>query len=354
MKNKKLLNFIILIFALTYISCEKSNTMTDPVIRVTGIVISHSRLDLEPGGQQQIKATVLPDNATNQNIEWTFSNPDLVTMDLNGVITALVRGEITITVQSEDGGFKAECDIYISNKISEFSFQILQIEEEANIEIIDYIGSSNSVYIPRSINDIPVTIMGINSFHNKSLAGVNIPEGVILIREGAFSNNLFSSLVLPNSLITIEPSAFSNNQLSNLSIGENVSFIGRYAFEWNNLSRVTIPNSVASIGTYSLANNQLTEVVFGDSVTIILWGAFANNQLTNIELPHSLRSILGWGFGNNQITRVSIGDGVQIGPYIISGVGPYIISGDFSEVYDGIGGIFTRETSESEKWERQD
>ena len=343
--NKKMIksfNIVLILLTILCVACNNNTTKPDPVIQVSGIVLSHTQLDLELFEQIQLTATVLPPNATNQNIEWFFSDQNIVTMDLNGVITTLNYGLTIVSAKTDDGGYTAECEIYVPNNISDFAYQII---EEVTIEIVDYVGNSDRVFIPRMIDDLPVTTIGVNSFHNKSLLSAHIPEGIIMISEGAFSSNLFTSLVLPNSLRTIGPSAFSDNLLTEIFLSEGVSFIGRYAFEWNQLSRVVFPNSVTSIGTYSFSNNQLTEVIFGDGLTMILWGSFANNQLSSIDLPHSLRSMLSWVFGNNPMIRISIGNGVQLGNYIVSG--------DFPEVYGGVGGVFTRQSPDTLEWKRE-
>ncbi|MCL2064363.1 MAG: leucine-rich repeat protein [Candidatus Cloacimonetes bacterium] len=340
---KKTIYFLFILIPLFCMSCKNEVTKPDSEIAVTAIVLSYSSLDMEIGSQLHLTATVIPNDATNQSFEWFFSDPNIVTMDLNGLVTALNFGKTIISVKTEDGGFTSECEIYVANNIADFTYLIH--EETNTVEITGYLGSSNSLFIPRIIEDKPVNILGVNSFHNMSLTNVYIPEGISLIEEGAFSSNLFTILILPNSIRRIEASAFSNNMLTELSFGEGVIFIGRYSFEWNQLSCVVFPNSVTSIGTYAFSNNLLTEVEFGNGLARILWGSFMNNNISSVDLPHSLVSILSSVFAGNPMTRISIGDGVEMrNP---------IVTGNFNEIYGGVGGIFTRSSPENEEWERQ-
>lgn len=44
---------------------------------------------MRPMNKYQLKATVHPENATNKNVIWYSSNPDVVTVDSDGWIEAV-------------------------------------------------------------------------------------------------------------------------------------------------------------------------------------------------------------------------------------------------------------------------
>ncbi len=63
----------------------------------------------------ELKVNVIPDNATNQKINWISSNPDIVSVDENGVITALAVGNATITAKSaENESFASSCAVNVT------------------------------------------------------------------------------------------------------------------------------------------------------------------------------------------------------------------------------------------------
>ena len=88
----------------------------DPV-KVTGIEIDQKKpgedILLMTSPSLQLSATITPANATNKKIIWSSSAPEFATVDENGLVTAVSKGDVTITVTTEDGGKKDSIDIAV-------------------------------------------------------------------------------------------------------------------------------------------------------------------------------------------------------------------------------------------------
>ena len=82
-------------------------------VPVTGIKLDKTSLEIPAGKSAVLKATVQPENATEQGVTWTSSNPKLATVDANGKITAKSMGKVTITAVANDGGKKASCSVFV-------------------------------------------------------------------------------------------------------------------------------------------------------------------------------------------------------------------------------------------------
>ena len=71
-------------------------------------------INLKQDSSYQLIATVLPENATNKNVAWESSNISIVTVDENGLITAVAEGEANITVITKDGELTDVCIVTVS------------------------------------------------------------------------------------------------------------------------------------------------------------------------------------------------------------------------------------------------
>ena len=87
---------------------------------VTGIELDAGIINLEAGKKVAIKATVLPDNATNKKLEWTSSDENIATVNAQGCVTGISTGEAVITAKSIDGSeIMASCNVIVFQKTVE-------------------------------------------------------------------------------------------------------------------------------------------------------------------------------------------------------------------------------------------
>jgi len=83
-------------------------------VSVTGVVIEKpAKTVFEAGEEVELTASVLPDDATVQNISWKSSNTAIATVNGNGKVTTVAPGTATITVTTEDGEFEDELEIEV-------------------------------------------------------------------------------------------------------------------------------------------------------------------------------------------------------------------------------------------------
>ena len=83
-------------------------------VPVTGVALDSSSIQLDLAGDSSatLTATVLPENALNKGVSWSTSNDQVVTVE-NGVITAVAKGEATITVTTDSGNKTATCAVSV-------------------------------------------------------------------------------------------------------------------------------------------------------------------------------------------------------------------------------------------------
>ena len=84
---------------------------------VTSVSVSPTSETLTVGKKLQLTATVLPANATSQQLTWTSGNPSVATVDGTGVVKAIATGTSVITATAADGSGKyGQCTITVQAK----------------------------------------------------------------------------------------------------------------------------------------------------------------------------------------------------------------------------------------------
>ncbi|UWX56088.1 Ig-like domain-containing protein [Maribacter litopenaei] len=89
-------------------------TPTGPVA-VTGVELSPTSLQMEPGATLQLLANLSPSNATDKGVSWSSQDGAIATVDGNGNVTAIAPGSTTVTVTTDDGGFTASATVQVQD-----------------------------------------------------------------------------------------------------------------------------------------------------------------------------------------------------------------------------------------------
>ncbi len=84
-------------------------------VAVTGVTVAPTTLALTVGDTATLTATVAPENATTQTVEWSVDKPEIATVE-DGEVTAVAAGTAVITVTTTDGNKKATCTVTVSEE----------------------------------------------------------------------------------------------------------------------------------------------------------------------------------------------------------------------------------------------
>lgn len=114
-----------------------SVTVTVEPVRVSGITINTAAQTIDLGASLRISATVSPSNADNKILSYQSSNPDVATINEEGILTTVGEGTTTITVSSTDGSnVSATVDITVEN----FPLESVVVTNAPDFELV--VGSS--------------------------------------------------------------------------------------------------------------------------------------------------------------------------------------------------------------------
>ena len=137
--------------------------VTQPVKKV---VISAAQKTVAAGQSLQLEATITPDNATVQELTWNSRNTKIATVDENGIVTGVARGEVTIEAKTTDGtNLTATFYMNVTQDVTEITIQ----ETEVNVAAKKSAPQLHVQVLPKNANNRKVTW----SSSDESVATVN-------------------------------------------------------------------------------------------------------------------------------------------------------------------------------------
>lgn len=229
-------------------------------------------------------------------------------------------------------------------------------DDDYQVEVMDYTGSSSTVSIPTSVTGpngktYRVTAIAENGFRDdRGFDTVNIASSVTEIKHDAFSECPdLKTVTIPSSVTTIGEYAFSDSAIESVHLYSNVSSIGHGAFtNCPDLGSITVESGNSRYGTYNgilyakdlsvviacpgdykgtvdLSNLRVTAigadafygctgvtgVTFPSSLTTISIQAFRESGVQSVTIPYSVTTIEGSAFyGCPYLRSVTISYGV--------------------------------------------
>lgn len=208
MKNRRLILLPCLaLLAMSISSCnvspnnpshgEPNQSQNDTA--VNGVSLSYEELTMYKGKSATLKATVIPDTATNKEVSWTSSNTSVATVN-NGVITAISEGTSVITVKTKEGGYTATCALTVIAEEEETPYE--PDTTDTDIYFITDSTLSNGTY------DSTADEYTFSITKNYKQIYVNAPDKVIVIElNGVTLENNTNSPIYVEDCDTVEISA---------------------------------------------------------------------------------------------------------------------------------------------------
>ena len=144
------------------VSIQYRIVVIQPITRLT---LTAPAKNVAVGGTIQLTPVYLPENATRQQVTWASANEQFATVDANGVVTGLKRGNVRITATATDG----------SNIRANINLQVTQSAEEItldNSELTVDVGRNGvlkATVLPKDTNNRKV----VWSSSDESVAKVN-------------------------------------------------------------------------------------------------------------------------------------------------------------------------------------
>ena len=158
-------------------------TATSCAISVTGVKLIEKDISLCIGETNKLNATVLPEEATNKDVTWYSSNTSVASVDQNGTVKGVGKGNAVITVKTNSGGFKATCQVTVNEYIHVQSVRL---------------SKHNVTIIHRQTETLTAIVLPINAF-DKSVTWASSDESVASVDQ----NGKITAVEVGTAVITV-------------------------------------------------------------------------------------------------------------------------------------------------------
>ena len=285
---------------------KEDEEIENPYIPVTKIAFEKE--SVEWGTQDTFlnndKATITPSNASSKGIEYTSSDPSVVSYNKFGAVVHKA-GTATVTATSVSSGLTATLNVTVvegkgadgialedpnpgttaNGKCGDNAYWTLYSNGVLNItgtgEIYDY-----------SSSKIPWRYFE----HGIKITKVNISSGITRIGQCNFCDCIYlTSINIPDNVLSIGHAAFFGcTSLSDVKLGVNVRKIEGYSFKnCINLKTITISDCIESCGQYSFENCNIEKIIFADGTKTINKNMIVCDTIKSIVVPDSVTDIKG-------------------------------------------------------------
>ena len=227
-------------------------TVFAKTIAVSGISMSEDALFLTKGQSYTLKATVVPDNATNKTVQWTTSDASVATVDQNGTVNAISSGDATITASAGDKS--ATCAVSVIIPVTSITLNKTSITlEKGSCEVLTATVSPQNATnkeVKWTSSDDAVAYVD-NGVVTASKGG----DATITASVGDFSATCTVSVIVPVSSITLNKTELT------LLVGDNAQLEATVNPEDATDKTVTWYSSDTDIATVD--DGKITAVNFG-------------------------------------------------------------------------------------------
>ncbi|MBO4605608.1 MAG: Ig-like domain-containing protein [Bacteroidales bacterium] len=162
-------------------------------VGITGISLNETALTLKEGETFQLVATILPETATPQTIEWVSSIPAVATVDQTGLVTAVRKGgpaKIWAVIKTSSGyDINAYCEVTVTSDapsiesitVSPATVTINATEEtiltatitpDGTGAVITWTSDNTAIATVEKISDTQAKVTGVGEGRTKVIASV--------------------------------------------------------------------------------------------------------------------------------------------------------------------------------------
>ena len=148
------------------------------------ITLDKDTLELNYGDTYKLNYTLSPNGALISDVYFVSSDNDVVSVDPDGTVYAMNKGQAHVIAYDKVSGKSAQCLITVNKNVIDGMHYTSDGEK---ISITYYEGEEETLTIPSKIDDLPVEVIADGAFmYSPTLKSVTVPSTVTVIANDAF------------------------------------------------------------------------------------------------------------------------------------------------------------------------
>lgn len=119
---------ILVILALGIQSCSKEENEGEKVIKAKSITTQYTNETIQTGDEMQLKAEIVPEDATDKTLIWKSSDSKIASISDQGLVLGIAAGKVTITI-STSNNVSTNFELTVEKKV--VNITSLELDPEA-------------------------------------------------------------------------------------------------------------------------------------------------------------------------------------------------------------------------------
>lgn len=231
--------------------------------KASSITLDRNQVSLYPEETTTLTATILPSTVAVTTVNWTSSNPSVVSVDAQGHLTALAVGRATITVSTTDGtNLSDTCSVTVNPilatglTLSRGLFSGIAGDTTTLVPTFVPLNTTNQTVTWSTTNASVATVS--NGF--VTITGVGMATVTATATDGSGVSASCSVVGNAVKVTSIQITKVSGPSLDSLRIGDNLT-----------LSAVALPaNATSKAITWSSSNSSALRIISQNDTTCVL------------------------------------------------------------------------------------
>lgn len=203
---------------------REARCMVTVVVPISSLNLNKESISLTEGESETLAVSILPEDATVQNLKWHSSNEQIVRVDDEGKVTAIKKGEATITV--EVGDKSASCRVVVDEpfvpvngvSLSMSSLKLMKGGSETLVATVSPSNASKPTVVWKSSDESIVKVD-----QDGKVTAIKIGSATITATAGECFASCMVSVTIPVSGVTLSSSFLTLGKGETFVLVANVS-----------------------------------------------------------------------------------------------------------------------------------